>query len=56
MPDINLEDYNYKLPEERIAQYPLEERDSSKLLVYRNGKITEDIFRNIHEFIEPGHF
>lgn len=52
--DINLEDYNYGLPEERIAQYPLEERDSSRLLIYRNGKITENLFRNIHEYIPTG--
>ncbi|MEM8896949.1 MAG: S-adenosylmethionine:tRNA ribosyltransferase-isomerase [Bacteroidota bacterium] len=37
--DISLADYHYELPEERIAQYPLAQRDESKLLTYRDGKI-----------------
>ena len=50
-PKINIEDYNYNLPEERIAQYPVKERDSSKLLVYRGGRISKDKFRNIHKYL-----
>ena len=46
---IQIKDYNYPLPEERIAKYPLAERDSSKLLVYRHGSISEDVFRNLPE-------
>ncbi len=43
---ILIDDYDYVLPDERIAKYPLKERDQSKLLVYRNGEISEDIFLN----------
>ena len=51
MKQILIEDYNYPLPEERIAKYPLEERDSSKLLVYRDGSIAEDHFRSIGKYL-----
>jgi S-adenosylmethionine:tRNA ribosyltransferase-isomerase len=44
---INIEDYNYDLPQERIAKFPLDKRDHSKLLVYENGEICEDVFKNI---------
>jgi len=44
---IKIDDYNYSLPEERIAKYPLAERSSSKLLIYKKGTITEDIYRNV---------
>lgn len=54
MREINLYEYDYDLPEERIAQYPVSERDSSKLLFYNKGKITHDIFRNIDNHIESG--
>ena len=40
-------DYTYDLPDERIAKYPLKERDASKLLVFRNGEISEHIYRDI---------
>jgi S-adenosylmethionine:tRNA ribosyltransferase-isomerase len=50
-PDINIEDYNYELPDDRIAQVPLPERDASKLLVFRNNTIRGDIFRNIRDYI-----
>ena len=43
MEPIYIADYNYPLPDERIAKYPLAERDQSKLLVYRQGTITEEI-------------
>lgn len=46
---ISIHDYTYELPDERIAKHPLDERDASKLLVYKNGEITERIFRNLAE-------
>lgn len=49
--DLKIEDYTYELPNERIAKYPLEERDASKLLVYDKGEIKEDTYRNIAEHI-----
>lgn len=45
--NISISDYTYDLPEEKIAKYPLAERDASKLLVYKEGNITEDIYKNI---------
>ena len=51
IPDIRIEDYNYPLPDERIAKYPLAERDSSKLLRYVDGKVDEHTFRDITEFL-----
>ncbi|MCL2414605.1 MAG: tRNA preQ1(34) S-adenosylmethionine ribosyltransferase-isomerase QueA [Bacteroidales bacterium] len=45
--NIRIEDFDYNLPEERIALYPLPERDASKLLVYKNGQISETVFKNI---------
>jgi S-adenosylmethionine:tRNA ribosyltransferase-isomerase len=51
MKDIDLNDYNYELPLERIAQYPVNERDSSQILIYKGGKITKDIFRNIVNYL-----
>lgn len=50
---IAINDYTYLLPEEKIAKYPLQERDASKLLIYRNQHITEDIYRNIDNYL-PG--
>lgn len=49
IPEIRIEDYNYSLPDERIAKYPLAERDSSKLLIYKDGNICERVFREIPE-------
>lgn len=46
--------YTYDLPDERIAKYPLAERDASKLLVYRNGSIEESVFRNVGSFLPDG--
>ena len=51
---IYIADYNYPLPDERIAKYPLAERDHSKLLVYRNGQVSEDRFYNVGDYIAPG--
>jgi S-adenosylmethionine:tRNA ribosyltransferase-isomerase len=49
---INLEDYTYQLPSEKIAQNPLEKRDSSKLLVYKKGTILHHHFREITDFLD----
>lgn len=51
IPEIRIEDYNYNLPDGRIAKYPLGERDSSKLLIYKDGKCNEDIFHNLSSYI-----
>lgn len=51
--DISISDFTYHLPDERIAAFPLQERDASKLLVYKDGKIEEDIYKNIANYI-PG--
>ena len=51
MEKINLEDYTYQLPSERIAQNPLEKRDSSKLLVYKDGSISHHRFTEITNFL-----
>ena len=51
---ININDFNYELPKERIAQYPLAERDSSKLLIFRGGNISDDIFSNVHNQLPEG--
>jgi S-adenosylmethionine:tRNA ribosyltransferase-isomerase len=45
--DIKTADYTYFLPEERIAKYPLAERDSSKLLYYKHNSISDNIFRDL---------
>ena len=50
---IYIADYNYPLPDERITKYPLKERDHSKLLVYRDGQVSEDLFYNIGNHIAP---
>jgi S-adenosylmethionine:tRNA ribosyltransferase-isomerase len=49
--NINIQDYTYHLPDEKIALYPLEKRDESKLLVYREGKIGEDVFKHIDAYL-----
>ncbi|MBQ2364453.1 MAG: S-adenosylmethionine:tRNA ribosyltransferase-isomerase, partial [Alistipes sp.] len=51
---IDINDYNYELPDERIAKFPLAERTQSKLLVYDNGVITESRFANVAEFLPAG--
>ena len=51
MEEILIEEYNYPLPDERIAKYPLAERDQSKLLVYRDGQVSEDCFYNVGEYL-----
>ncbi|HCC70092.1 MAG TPA: S-adenosylmethionine tRNA ribosyltransferase, partial [Bacteroidales bacterium] len=50
--NIRIEDYTYVLPKEKIARYPLEDRDSSKLLVYRSGKISHDVFNNLSNYLK----
>ncbi len=49
--NINIAEYDYPLPDERIAKYPLAERDASKLLVLKDNEIREDHFRNIGEYL-----
>ena len=54
IPSVKIEDYNYTLPDERIAKYPLSERDASKLLRYRDGKVDEFIFKEIPSLLPSG--
>jgi S-adenosylmethionine:tRNA ribosyltransferase-isomerase len=50
--DIRIEDYTYDLPDERIAKYPLTERDASKLLVYQRGEVKTDVYRNVGQHLQ----
>ena len=52
--EIQIKDYNYPLPDERIAKFPLPERDSSKLLVYKSGEVTDDVFRSLPHYLPKG--
>ena len=49
--EISIQNYHYHLPEEKIALHPLQQRDASKLLLYKNGGIKETVFKNIHEYL-----
>lgn len=55
IPEISIENYNYNLPDDRIAKYPLSERDMSKLLVYKDSEIEEHRFTSMPEFLPEGH-
>ena len=54
IPEIHIEEYNYPLPDERIAKYPLEKRDSSKLLCYKDGDVSENKFTSLPDLLEEG--
>ncbi|MEG2573301.1 MAG: S-adenosylmethionine:tRNA ribosyltransferase-isomerase [Bacteroides sp.] len=51
---IKISEYNYPLPDERIAKFPLLIRDQSKLLVYRQGRINEDVFTSLPNYLTAG--
>lgn len=51
---IQIKDFNYELPDERIAKFPVKQRDHSKLLIYNKGAITEDYFYNISNYLPAG--
>lgn len=51
---IRIEDFDYPLPDERIAKFPLPVRDRSKLLVYRHGEVSEDCFTSLPDYIPTG--
>ena len=52
--NIKISDFTYDLPEERIAKYPLPERDNSRLLISKDNSINEDIFRNVASWLPEG--
>ena len=54
IPEIRIEDYNYDLPDERIAKYPLSSRDLSKLLIYKDKKPVESRFKSISAVLPEG--
>ena len=51
MREIDINDYDYELPQDRIAQHPLAERDASGLLIYNNGVMSKDTFKNLDEYL-----
>lgn len=51
---IRINDYDYPLPDERIAKFPLARRDQSKLLVWRQGKISDDTFCRLPDYLPEG--
>ncbi len=51
---IKISDYNYPLPDERIAKFPLAQRDHSKLLVYKHGQVSEDGFYHLPTYLPTG--
>ena len=51
---IKISDYNYPLPDERIAKFPLAQRDHSKLLIYKHGQVSEDVFYHLPAYLPTG--
>ena len=51
---IHISDYNYNLPDERIAKFPLAQRDQSKLLIYNHGEVGEDKFCHLPDYLPSG--
>ncbi len=51
---ISISDYDYPLPDERIAKFPLTKRDSSKLLVYNHGEISQNVFSSLPSYLPKG--
>ena len=51
---IHISEYNYPLSDERIAKFPLAVRDQSKLLVYRHGEVSEDVFTSLPDYLPKG--
>ena len=51
---IRISDYQYPLPDERIAKFPIAQRDHSKLLVYRHGEVGEDVFYHLPDYLPKG--
>ena len=51
---IDINDFDYPLPDERIAKFPLAERSDSQLLIYRNGEIAKSHFRSLAEHLPAG--
>jgi len=49
--NLQIKDFAYGLPEDKIARYPLRERDKSKLLLYKDGNISEDIYYNLYKHL-----
>ncbi|MEZ0607969.1 S-adenosylmethionine:tRNA ribosyltransferase-isomerase [Fibrella sp. WM1] len=56
LPDLVLDQYQYDLPDERIARFPLPQRDGSKLLVYRQGKLAHHTFRDLPDLLPPNSY
>ncbi len=51
---IRISDYNYALPDERIAKFPIAQRDHSKLLIYHKGEVSQDVFYHLPEYLPKG--
>ncbi len=51
---IKISDYNYDLPDERIAKFPIAQRDHSKLLVYKHGEVSDDVFHHLPTYLPQG--
>ena len=51
---IKISDFDYPLPDERIAKFPLPVRDQSKLLVYRHGEVSQDVFTSLPSYLPSG--
>ncbi len=51
---IKISDYNYDLPDERIAKFPIAQRDHSKLLVYKHSEVSDDVFHHLPTYLPQG--
>lgn len=51
---IHISDFNYELSDERIAKFPLQQRDHSKLLIYQHGEVSDDVFLNLPNHLPQG--